>query len=181
MRNADVGFVNLEVLLHDYEGYPAADSGGTYMRTPPWVADELQAAGFDAFAAANNHTGDYSRGGMEATMRELDAREIPYAGLGENLADARSPAYVDAQDRRVGVVAACTTFPRGAEADRQRPDLQGRPGLSPLSLETRCVVPEDVLRQVRQLSEGPRSRSRQGPAGRDGVPGARRGRRNRRR
>jgi poly-gamma-glutamate synthesis protein (capsule biosynthesis protein) len=154
IRDADAGFVNLEVLLHDYEGYPAADSGGTYMRAPPWVADELRAAGFDLFAAANNHTGDYCRGGMEATMRELDAREISYAGLGRTLADARAPAYFDAQNCRVGLVAACTTFPDGSEAGRQRPDMQGRPGLSPLSLETRYVVPEDTLRQVRDLSEG---------------------------
>lgn len=164
IRDADAGFVNLEVLLHDYEGYPAADSGGTYMRAPPGVADELRACGFDLFAAANNHTGDYGRGGMEATMRELDDRGIPYAGLGRTLADARAPAYFDvpgdstadsrtAPGDRVGLVAACTTFSSGTEAGRQRPDLQGRPGLSPLALETRYVVPGDDLQQVQELSE----------------------------
>ncbi len=152
VRAADAGFVNLEVLLHDYEGYPAAESGGTYMRAPPWAADELVDAGFDVFAAANNHTGDYSHGGMAATMRELEAREIPYAGLGRTLGDARAPAYVETSGGRVGVVATCTTFPRGAAAGKQRPDLQGRPGLSPLNLETRYVVPEDVHGQVEELS-----------------------------
>jgi poly-gamma-glutamate synthesis protein (capsule biosynthesis protein) len=153
IRDADAGVVNLEVLLHDYEGYPAARSGGTYMRAPGWVADELADAGFDVFAAANNHTADYSHGGMLATMRELAERNLPYAGLGRTLADARAPAYADTPAGRVGVVAACSSFVPGSEAGRQRPDVQGRPGLSPLGLETRYVVPEDARDAVRELSE----------------------------
>lgn len=153
VRDADAGFVNLEVLLHDYEGYPAAESGGTYMRAPPWAADELADAGFDIFAAANNHTADYSHGGMAATMEALEARELPYAGLGRTLGDARAPAYAETSGGRVGVVATCTTFPPGAEAGEQRPDMQGRPGLSPLNLEARYVVPEDAYEQVQELSD----------------------------
>lgn len=153
VRSADAGFVNLEVLLHDYEGYPAAESGGTYMRAPPWAADELANAGFDLFAAANNHTGDYSHGGMAATMEALDARDLPYAGLGRTLGDARAPAYVETAGGRVGVVATCTSFPPSAEAGEQRPDMQGRPGLSPLGLEARYVVPEAEYERVQELSD----------------------------
>jgi poly-gamma-glutamate synthesis protein (capsule biosynthesis protein) len=153
IRTADASVVNLEVLLHDYEGYPAARSGGTYMRAPCWAADELVEAGFDLFAAANNHTGDYSHGGMEATMRELEARDLPYAGLGRTLADARAPAYADTDSGRVGLVAACSTFVPGSQAGEQRPDLQGRPGLSPLGLKTQYTMPEEDLDRMRELSE----------------------------
>lgn len=153
VREADVSLVNLEVLLHDYEGYPAESSGGTYMRAPPWVADELTRAGFDAFAAATNHAGDYSHGGMEATMRALEERSIPYAGLGRTLADARAPAYVDSPAGRVAVVSTCSTLTPGDRAGRQRPDLQGRPGVSPLSLETRYVVDEETHDLLADLSE----------------------------
>ena len=127
VRAADASVVNLEVLLHDYEGYPAANSGGTYMRAPPRIADELSWAGFDLFAAATNHAGDYSHGGMEATMRALEDRDLAYAGLGRTLADARSPAYVETPAGRVALVAACTTITPGTEAGEQRPDLHGRP------------------------------------------------------
>ena len=153
IREADIGFVNLEVLLHDYEGYPNANSGGTYMRAPPWAADELTRAGFDVFAAANNHIGDYSHGGMEATMRELEARDIPYAGLGRTLGEAREPAYAETPGGRVGVVACCSTITPGSEAGMQRPEMQGRPGLSPLSLSTRYEVPGDVLERTTELAE----------------------------
>ena len=32
IRNADMAFTNLEMLFHDYEPYPAHQSGGTWMR-----------------------------------------------------------------------------------------------------------------------------------------------------
>ncbi|ESP87459.1 CapA family protein [Candidatus Halobonum tyrrellensis] len=153
IRGTDAAVVNLEVLLHDYEGYPAADSGGTYMRAPPWVADELSWAGFDLFAAATNHTGDYSHGGMEATMRALEARDLPYAGLGRTLSDARAPAYVDTPAGRVALVAACSTVTPGSTAGEQRPDMRGRPGLSPLSLSAEYVVPAEEYDRLRDLSD----------------------------
>lgn len=152
IRDADVGFVNLEVLLNEFEGYPAAHSGGTYMGAAPVIADELSWAGFDMCSAATNHTGDYSHGGMEATMRTLDSHDLAYAGLGRNLADARSPAYRDTPQGRVGLVSACSSFTRGSEAGHQRPDIQGRPGLSPLHLETEFVVSRKTMAMIDELS-----------------------------
>lgn len=153
IRDQDVSFVNLEVLLHDYEGYPAAQSGGTYMRAPPSVADDLDSAGFDLFSAATNHAGDFSHGGMEATMKALEERDLRYAGLGENLADARSPTYLDTPAGRVALISTCTTVTTGTEAGEQRPDMKGRPGISPLQLQTRYVVSEETYEQIAQISE----------------------------
>lgn len=154
VREADVGFVNLEVLLHEFEGYPTGTTTGTYMQAPPWVADELTWAGFNLFSAAVNHSFDYSHGGMEATMRELDARELAYAGLGRNLAAARAPAYHDTEAGRVGLVAACATLPTPAMiAGEQRRDLQGRPGVSPLRTAPRYVVSEEQIDALRSVSE----------------------------
>lgn len=152
IRDADASVVNLEVLLHDFEPHPSASSGGTYMRAPPWVADELDWAGFNLLSAATNHVGDYSIGGMEETMRVLDEREMVYAGLGDNLALARAPAYLDTSAGRVGIVSTCTTRTAGSEAGEQRPDVQGRPGLSPLDLDTKFVVTEEGMEQIRDLS-----------------------------
>lgn len=154
LRDADATVANLEVLpIEEDAGTPGAHSGGTYMRAPPWVLDELAWAGVDLFAAATNHVGDYGHDGMCATMAELDARELPFAGLGRTLARARQPAYVDTPGGRVGLVAACSTITSGTVAGAQRPDLQGRPGLSPLRLETSYVVPESAHEQVMELSD----------------------------
>lgn len=35
LRQGDVTFTNLETLLHNYEGYAATESGGTWMASPP--------------------------------------------------------------------------------------------------------------------------------------------------
>lgn len=152
-RDADISVINLEVLLHNYDGYPSESSGGTYMRAPPWAADELVWAGFDAFSAATNHAGDYSHGGMEATIQALEERSIPYAGLGRTLADARAPAYVDSPVGRVGVVSACSTVTPGDRAGKQRPDLHGRPGVSPLSLDTKYMIDQKDYDRIIELSE----------------------------
>ncbi len=57
VQDADLAFVNLEVLFHTYtEGYPAAHSGGTWMAAHPRLARELTWAGFDMVSLANNHT-----------------------------------------------------------------------------------------------------------------------------
>src|SRR5690606_18177923 len=88
IRDADAAFVNLEMLFHDYEPYPAASSGGTYMRGDPHLAGELAWAGFDMVSMANNHTGDYGADGHRITRRHVEAVGIVTAGTGENLAEA---------------------------------------------------------------------------------------------
>lgn len=153
IRGADAATVNLEVLLHDYEGYPTGASTGTYMRAPPKIAEELTWMGFNLFAAASNHSGDYSHGGMEATMRSLEQRNIPYAGLGRNLAEAMEPAYLETPAGRVALVAAHSTNAGVLTAGRQRQDLQGRPGVLPLGYEATYVVPDEYYEQVSHLSE----------------------------
>lgn len=153
LREADATVTNLEVLVHDYEGYPAAASGGTYMRAPPRVLDELKAVGCDMYAAATNHTFDFSHGGIEATLRHVEERDLPTAGLGTNLYEARKPAYFETPAGRVALVSACSTITPGSEAGEQSPALGGRPGLNPLHVEQVYRVPEDRIDDLRELSE----------------------------
>ena len=45
LRDADVAYTHLETMIHDYDGpevYPAAEAGGTWVRSPRFVADELR-------------------------------------------------------------------------------------------------------------------------------------------
>ena len=80
VRAADVAFTNVEMLFHDFEGYPSVVSGGTYMRAEPALAKELAWAGFGLGACANNHTGDYSVEALFSTDRALTAAGIVHAG-----------------------------------------------------------------------------------------------------
>ncbi len=153
IRNADVAFTNLEILFHDYtQGYPAAHSGGTWMAAEPVMAEELVWAGFDIVSRANNHTMDYSAGGLRSTTEVLDAAGLVHAGAGENLARARAPAYIETPGGRVALISVASTFSDEDRAGPQRGDVRGRPGLSPLRYTTRYEATRSALDNLRDAA-----------------------------
>lgn len=149
---ATVAFTNLEVLPNDFRGYPAVECGGTHLAAHGWVVDELQALGFDVFACANNHALDYSIEGLLASIEALEARGVPFAGIGRSLSAARMPAYVDRGDTSVAVISCASTFAKGQEAGEQGADMQGRPGLSPLRFDTVYEVEREQLDALRNIA-----------------------------
>jgi hypothetical protein len=153
IHGATVALGNMEMLLHDFEPdvIPAAQSGGTYMAAHPDMAKELAWMGFDMLSLANNHTMDYMEGGLRATMRALDAAGIKHAGGGENLALARAPAYLETSGGRVALISVASTFAAHMRAGHQRPDMRGRPGLSPIRFQTTRIVPRDVYETLQEV------------------------------
>ncbi|MBI2859023.1 MAG: CapA family protein [Chloroflexi bacterium] len=152
IRAADVGYTHLESLIHDYEGpelYPAAQAGGTWMRSPRFVVDELKWAGFDIVSLACNHSLDYSYGGLQATRAALSEGGLAHAGTGRNLGDARAPAYLETPKGRVALISMCSSFTGWAGAGQTRPDVKGRPGLNPLRYY--YVVDEQTLEEIKRV------------------------------
>ena len=152
IRSAAVRFTNLEVLIHEFEGFPVVESGGTYTQVDPAIIDDLLWSGFNLWARANNHSLDYSVGGMLRTSELLDEVGLCHAGVGENLADASSPRYLDLAEGRVGFVAAASTFAPHCRAGEQRPDIMGRPGLNPVRYSTYYVAKPEDLARLREIS-----------------------------
>ncbi len=150
VRSADASFVNLEVLFHDYEPYPAASSGSTYMRADPSLARELAWAGFDMVSMANNHTGDYSTDGHRLTRRYAEAAGLLTAGTGENLAEAREARFLETHDGRVALISVSSTFTEHSVAGPARGAVRGRPGLNPLRVVTTRHIERGRLEGLRQ-------------------------------
>ena len=151
IRSADVASVNLETNLFDlnhFRGWPAAERGGSYLAAPPHVVDDLVAMGFDLFARANNHAGDWGIEGMLATGEALDERGIAHAGIGRNLAEASHPVYLDLPQGRVAMVSLTTTFPVSSVAAAQRPDIVGRPGCNGVLVRRKLQLPAPVHAMV---------------------------------
>lgn len=71
------------------------------------------------------------------TMQVLRQGSAVYAGIGENLGEARAPAYLSTPHGRVALVACAATFQDDAPAGDARSDIHGRPGLNPLRHDTR--------------------------------------------
>jgi poly-gamma-glutamate synthesis protein (capsule biosynthesis protein) len=154
IRSTDAGFTNLEMLLHDYEGYPQAQSGGVWMRADPSMAKELAWAGIKMVARANNHAGDYSPESMRTTSKYLDQAGIVHAGVGENLQQAREAHYLETANGRVALISCASTFTPQSIAGKQRSDVGGRPGLNPLRFNTRYFVDQATVDNLRKALTG---------------------------
>ncbi len=154
VRSATAAFINAEVLFLNYdepETFPASQSGGTYMRAQPELAEELVWMGFDLVSTANNHSLDFSFGGLRSNSRWLQQAGLVAAGTGENLAEARAPRYLETAGGRVALVAVASSFADFNRAGPQRKDMRGRPGLSPLRVQSAYHVPEERFRQLQQM------------------------------
>lgn len=153
LRGFNVRFTNFEILLHDFEVYPAPVSGGTWAAARPSVLEDLKYLGFNLYTWANNHTIDWNIGGLLTTMRHLDAAGVIHAGVGRNLAEASQPKYLDTPDARVAIIGVTSTINQWGIAGAQRPDVLGRPGVNPLRYQTTHYLEENDLRRLSQIVE----------------------------
>lgn len=132
----DVRFSNLEMTFHNQEGCPAAVSGGTWAMAEPELLDSMRSYGFNLYNTANNHSCDYSHGGVLGTIAHLRERGMVFAGTGRNLAEASKPCYLETKKARVALIGASATFHESGMAGGQSGEVGGRPGLNPLRFET---------------------------------------------
>lgn len=149
----DVRFNNLEFTVHDKEGYPTAFSGGTWAMAEPVILDDLNRFGFNVYNTANNHSMDYSHGGLLATIRHLKERNVLFAGTGENLAEASKPAYVETYDARVGMVACTSSIHESGRAGNQSKEIVGRPGVNILRKSHTFYVEKKYFDSLSEIAE----------------------------
>lgn len=152
----DVRFTNFEILLHDFEVYPAPTSGGTWAVARPEVLEDIKQLGFNMMAWANNHTIDWNIDGVLTTMKHLDKNKCIHAGVGRNLAEASQPRYLDTPQGRVALIGITSTISEWGMASAQRPDVLGRPGANVLRYQSvHKVRPEDFnkLKEIVEQTE----------------------------
>ena len=151
-RDADVGFTNLEMLMHDYEHSPGM-AGGTFTASDPKNLAELEWMGVNLVSCANNHSYDYGEGGVLTNLSHLRQSELTHAGTGRNLSEARAPAYLDTANGRVALISASSTFAEAGRALDQRPDILGRPGLNPLRFTTTHTLDRPAFDALRRINK----------------------------
>lgn len=151
LRRADVSVVNLEMLFHDYES-SWQWSDATYTRSDPHNLGELKWMGIDAVTTANNHSFDFSEGGFLTTLNHCKEIDLPAAGGGVDIDQARSPAYVDSSRGRVAVMSATSTFSEQSRTGSGRPDFPGRPGVNALRHDVIHYVERDVFEALHKAN-----------------------------
>jgi capsule synthesis protein PGA_cap len=78
---------------------------GTVFSADPKLIDGLKNAGIDWVSLGNNHIRDAGASGIVQTIANLEKRGIAWSGAGEDLAQARQPAMLDAGGTRVAILA----------------------------------------------------------------------------
>jgi len=156
---ADARYANLETTLHRGEYYANQFSGGSYLRADPEVLEDVKAYGFNMLSFANNHAMDFDRGGLMATKGYVDAAGFVNAGVGANLDEAASPAYLETPKGRVALIAAVSTMGTplsasiSAMAGKQSRRFPGRPGVNGLRIDEHIQVTAEQLEVIRQISQ----------------------------
>lgn len=135
IKKHDVRFLNLESTFHNYEGYPASVSGGTWALSDPRTLDDIKTFGFNLFNTANNHSGDYGEGGILATIRNLKERDMVFSGTGKDLGEASKPCYLETRNARVALISCSASLSESSRAGEQTRNMPGRPGLNPLRVQ----------------------------------------------
>lgn len=150
-RKADVGYTNLEMLMHEYEHSPGS-AGGTFTASDPRNLEELRWAGINLVSTANNHAYDYGEGGVLTNWQNVHRSGLAHAGTGRNRSEAAAPGYLDTANGRVALISASSTFSESGRALDQRPDVKGRPGLNALRFSQTHTVDRPAFDQIKRIN-----------------------------
>ena len=154
LHDSDVTVTNAEMLFHNYEDPPSAVAGGTYMRADPELIKDLQFLGVQMVSCANNHAYDFGENGVLTNIKNLEKYDMPHAGTGRTLAEARAPVYLDTARGRVALLSVTSSGPQHQRAGDQWRDGAGRPGANMLRYSTQYTVDRPVFEALRRMSEG---------------------------
>jgi poly-gamma-glutamate synthesis protein (capsule biosynthesis protein) len=101
LLKGDVIFTNFEGTVLEKEQSPR---DGRFL-TPPGALDALKALGFNLLALSDNHSYDLKVPGIQNTLKEVTARNIAHAGIGNNLKEASAPGYLKTSKGTIALVA----------------------------------------------------------------------------
>ena len=109
LRSADILEINNEFAFST-RGTQAPDKQFTFRVDPKYVS-LLTEMGVDVAGLANNHVLDYGKEALSDTFTTLSDAGIPYTGAGESVDEARQLIVVEANDKKIGFLAASRVIP----------------------------------------------------------------------
>jgi poly-gamma-glutamate capsule biosynthesis protein CapA/YwtB (metallophosphatase superfamily) len=146
----DARVVNLETSITRSDEF--ALEKGVHYRMNPANLGCLAAALPDACVLANNHVLDFGHRGLEETLDALAGARLPTVGAGRDTAQARRPAVVTVDDRRVLVFSlgmASSGIPASWAATEHRAGVAFIPELS----ATAATEVTDRVQQHKQAGD----------------------------
>lgn len=124
LRANDACFTAFEVVIRGPRAGAPTRGPETLHTADPVVIDCLRDFGVTIMATSGNHAFDLGTGGIVDTMQALRDRGLPFAGTGNDLAEAAAPAIQQTAAGRIAVVAAAAGMIRdGGAATATRPGV----------------------------------------------------------
>lgn len=160
IAKGEARITNLETTLTDGKCFASSFSGGTWVTASEDVLDDLKQYGFNMYGWANNHTMDYSYGGLVSTKKALEKAKLVNAGAGENLFEASRPGIIELASARVGLISICSTFDASARAGKQSQSMPGRPGLNPLRFSTVYRINHEHMKAIKEIAANTKANGR---------------------
>ena len=150
--SCDLKITNLETNFSDFEYFPGAYSGGTWLNTRRECLPELQKFGFNCYGTANNHCFDYSFNGLLSTLEVLDKAGLAHCGTGRSMEEAAAPAIITVNGVKAAVFAVDTSFKDPSRAGRATRVLSARPGVNYLRHDTVHQISESDMADLRRIA-----------------------------
>ncbi|MFF0952766.1 CapA family protein [Rhizobium leguminosarum] len=153
IRNADVGFANLESNISDPPNYTGPLRGFMGVKE---VATDIKSWGINVVSKCANHGFDSGPEGMLATLRLLEDAGVQYAGSGRNLTEAQAARFFEIGHGRIGI-AATYAVEEGTDATRAA-DAWGnytasRAGQNTLRLTRTYNITQEQVDQLRTIQD----------------------------
>jgi len=150
----DARFFNFESIIYRDGIWGSQFNGGSYHNSDPRTLHIAKEYGFNMMSFANNHTFDWSYGGLISTLEALKDTDFVHAGVGMNLDEAAAPAYLETPAGRVALISMASSIAdASAMAGRQSRRTPGRPGVNALRTNKCMEVTPPQLELLRQIAE----------------------------
>ena len=153
LDTCDVRMTNYESNIEEFGDFAAAESGGTWINTPPADFDDLTRFGFNYYGTANNHAGDFSMRGMLSTIDHMDQRGLAHSGSGRSLEEAGAPAVFHIDGKTVAVIAFTTSFKPAMKAGNPSEAMKARPGVNYLTVERAYPITQEQSVQLLEIAK----------------------------
>jgi poly-gamma-glutamate capsule biosynthesis protein CapA/YwtB (metallophosphatase superfamily) len=151
LRDADTAYCHFEMNLLENGSYPGRAFAVSALQAEPIIANELKWAGIDLVSCAYNHALDWGMPGLLGTMENLSKAGIVHAGLGNNLEEAREPAYFESPAGRVAIISISTGHHPYDSASPCKAPVRGRPGVNPLRVNQKYVIDKESLEKLQEI------------------------------
>lgn len=146
MRGADLTIINLECAItssmQEWSGEPKV----FYFGAPPQAINSLAQAGVDLVSLANNHSLDFNYQGLKDTFHYLQQKNIQWAGAGNNLAEALTPAILARKRIKFGMVAFC-------DHQEDFAATKNRAGMAYLDLDNQTAALEQIKNSLQLMKK----------------------------